>query len=64
MKYLIVTEKPSAAKNFVKALGGQTGNFAGNDYRIVNLHGHNINLDGWNVLICEDRAILSDRIFS
>lgn len=40
MKYLIVTEKPSAAKNFVKALGGQTGNFAGNDYRIVNLHGH------------------------
>lgn len=40
MKYLIITEKPSAAKNFIKALGGQSGEYAGYAYQIVNLHGH------------------------
>lgn len=34
--------------------------------KLNNIHAEfsNINLDGGNVLICEDRAILSDRIFS
>ncbi|QOD85843.1 type IA DNA topoisomerase [Weissella viridescens] len=39
-KYLILAEKPSAAKNFAKALGGSAGHFADFDYRIMNLRGH------------------------
>lgn len=39
-KLLIITEKPSARRNFAKALGGDTGNFEGNDYVLVNLIGH------------------------
>lgn len=38
--YLILTEKPSAAANFVKALGGQTGTFNQFNYKITNLRGH------------------------
>lgn len=40
VKYLILTEKPSAAKNFAKALGGTAGHFADFDFRIMNLRGH------------------------
>ncbi len=40
MRYLIITEKPSAAKNFAKALGGQSGHYADFDYTITNLRGH------------------------
>lgn len=36
----ILTEKPSAAKNFAKALGGAQGNFQGTDYVIVAARGH------------------------
>lgn len=36
----ILTEKPSAAKNFAKALGGMEGSFNGEDYVIVNSRGH------------------------
>ena len=36
----ILTEKPSAARNFAKALGGMNGNFNGEDYVIVNARGH------------------------
>ncbi|QBO36623.1 type IA DNA topoisomerase [Periweissella cryptocerci] len=39
-KYLIITEKPSAAQNFIKALGGKTGHFSDWDYTITNLRGH------------------------
>ncbi|CAK1229984.1 DNA topoisomerase [Fructobacillus evanidus] len=39
-KYLILTEKPSARKNFEKALGGLTGHFANYDYELTNLRGH------------------------
>lgn len=38
--YLIITEKPSAAQNFVKALGGEVGQFEGNNFNITNLRGH------------------------
>ncbi|KAA8435057.1 DNA topoisomerase [Weissella sagaensis] len=55
MKYLIVTEKPSAAKNFVKALGGQTGQFSGNDYRIVNLHGHMMGFKEPEEMVSEEK---------
>lgn len=36
----ILTEKPSAAKNFAKALGGMEGSFNGEKYVIVNSRGH------------------------
>lgn len=36
----ILTEKPSAARNFAKALGGQTGVYNGEQYVIVNARGH------------------------
>ena len=36
----ILCEKPSAAKNFAKALGGSKGRFADTDYQIVNALGH------------------------
>lgn len=39
-KLLIITEKPSAAKNFQAALGGSQGSFDGDEYVIVNLFGH------------------------
>ncbi|HEU5223062.1 MAG TPA: DNA topoisomerase [Candidatus Lumbricidophila sp.] len=37
---LVVAEKPSAARNFAKALGGMTGTYQGADYEIVALRGH------------------------
>ena len=37
---LILAEKPSAARNIAKALGGKTGNYAGTEYKITNLRGH------------------------
>ena len=36
----ILTEKPSAAKNFATALGGMTGTYNGEQYLIVNSVGH------------------------
>jgi DNA topoisomerase-3 len=36
----ILTEKPSAKRNFSKALGGDKGKFNGEDYIIVNALGH------------------------
>ena len=39
-KLLIIAEKPSAAKNFAKALGGTSGTFNGDEYTIIPLHGH------------------------
>ncbi|WP_288846193.1 DNA topoisomerase [uncultured Fructobacillus sp.] len=39
-KYLIITEKPSARRNFEKALGGATGHVAHYDYELTNLRGH------------------------
>lgn len=39
-KLLIIAEKPSAAKNFEKALGGSSGMFGNDEYKIINLYGH------------------------
>ncbi|MDF7637334.1 DNA topoisomerase [Leuconostocaceae bacterium ESL0958] len=39
-KYLILTEKPSARRNFEKALGASKGTFAGFKYELANLRGH------------------------
>ena len=36
----ILTEKPSAARNFAKALGGQTGTYNGENYVIAFARGH------------------------
>jgi DNA topoisomerase-3 len=36
----ILTEKPSAKRNFAKALGGEKGTFDGTDYIIVSARGH------------------------
>lgn len=36
----ILTEKPSARRNFEKALGGQKGNFNGENYVLTNARGH------------------------
>ena len=54
MKYLIITEKPSAAKNFIKALGGQSGEYAGYMYQIVNLHGHMMTFKEPEEMVTED----------
>ena len=39
-KLLIICEKSSAARNFEAALGGRTGTFEGDEYKIVALAGH------------------------
>lgn len=36
----VLTEKPSAARNFAKALGGMSGTYNGEQYMIVNSRGH------------------------
>lgn len=41
---LVLAEKPSAARNFAKALGGPSGTFGGTPYRIYALHGHALEL--------------------
>lgn len=40
MTYLLLAEKPSAANNFAKALGGMSGTFNGKPYKIQTLYGH------------------------
>lgn len=40
MTVLIIAEKPSAAKNFARALGGASGTFEGTPYKIVAARGH------------------------
>ncbi|GAK30271.1 DNA topoisomerase [Weissella oryzae SG25] len=52
-KYLILTEKPSAAQNFSKALGGLTGDFADFTYQITNLRGHVMTLVDPEVMVEE-----------
>ena len=42
---VVLTEKPSAARNFAKALGGMSGSFQGNPYKIASLRGHLMELD-------------------
>ena len=37
---LVLAEKPSAARNFAKALGGDSGSYNGEEYKICPLRGH------------------------
>lgn len=53
-KYLILTEKPSAAANFVKALGGKNGQFDTFTYTITNLRGHVMTLKDPEKMVSED----------
>ena len=41
---LVLAEKPSAARNFAKALGGNSGTFGGEEYEICALRGHILEL--------------------
>ena len=52
--YLILTEKPSAAANFVKALGGQTGTFNQFNYKITNLRGHVMTLKEPEAMVADE----------
>lgn len=52
--YLILTEKPSAAANFGKALGGKTGIFNNFTYKITNLRGHVMTLKDPEEMVAED----------
>lgn len=52
--YLIITEKPSAAQNFVKALGGKVGSFEGNNFNITNLRGHVMTLKEPEEMVAPD----------
>lgn len=54
MRYLIITEKPSAAQNFTKALGGKTGHFSDWDYTITNLRGHVMTLKDPEEMVSDD----------
>ena len=40
MTYLLLAEKPSAAKSMASALGGMKGTYNGQDYEIIALYGH------------------------
>lgn len=40
MTFLLLAEKPSAAQNFAKALGGMSGSYNGQPYKIQALFGH------------------------
>lgn len=42
--HLIIAEKPSAKRNFAKALGGNSGSYDGVQYRICALRGHLLGL--------------------
>ncbi|MBM7617973.1 DNA topoisomerase-3 [Weissella uvarum] len=55
-KYLILTEKPSAAKNFATALHGASGHFADFDYRIMNLRGHLLNFKEPDAMVAPELA--------
>ncbi len=52
----ILCEKPSAARNFAKALGGSSGSFNGEDFKIVNALGHLYEFAQPNDMVDESKA--------
>lgn len=52
----ILCEKPSAARNFAKALGGGSGVFNGESYKIVNALGHLYAFVEPNEMVSADKA--------
>lgn len=55
-EYLIICEKSSAAKNFAKALGGQSGTYDGKSFRIVSGSGHIMELKQPHEMVREEKA--------
>lgn len=56
MTYLLIVEKPSAAKNFAKALGGMTGNRNGQAFKIQALVGHMLSYVEPHEMVPEDMS--------
>lgn len=54
MLYGILTEKPSAARSFAKALGGMSGTFDEKDYVITNAAGHLYEIDSPENMVPSD----------
>jgi len=54
MTYLLLAEKPSAARNFAKALGGMSGTFNGQPYKIQALFGHMLEFVEPHEMVAED----------
>lgn len=54
--HLVIAEKPSAARNFAKALGGASGTYDGVQYRICALRGHLLGLLPPDRQVSEDKA--------
>ncbi len=52
----ILTEKPSAARNFAAALGGMSGTFDGTEYVIVSARGHLLELKDPSAMVPEALA--------
>lgn len=52
----ILTEKPSASRNFAKALGGHKGKFNGEDYVITAARGHLYGLKEPHEMVSADKA--------
>ena len=46
--------KAISCQNFIKALGGQSGEYAGYMYQIVNLHGHMMTFKEPEEMVTED----------
>lgn len=55
-RHLIIAEKPSAAKNFAKALGGTSGTFAGIEFEICASHGHLLEFKEPHEMVPESEA--------
>lgn len=56
MTYLLLAEKPSAAKNFAKAFGGMSGTFEGQPYKIQTLFGHMLEFVEPHEMVDQDEA--------
>lgn len=52
--HVILTEKPSASKNFEKAFGGRSGTYKGTKFQIVNALGHLLELKEPHEQVHED----------
>lgn len=58
MTYLLLAEKPSAAKNMAKALGGMSGTFEGQPYKIQTLYGHMLEFVEPHEMVGEDKTLI------
>lgn len=54
--YLILAEKPSAAKKIATAFGGKKGMYGGHTYEIVSSHGHLMTLKEPDQMVPQDKS--------